>query len=214
MRKVVWLAVLLMASGFSFNLFAQEEPSFDLFYGNKDFGGAVLGYEQFLTHFGQVESVNFNYLTRSKRSEHAEVWPNYYGVSLEGAWAGGDKYDFPGKGVADYNAYWLMIWISGRLYANDNKTLRPYFDLAGGLGEGQLRAKGDEDEVDIDWTSINIVGLKTGAGVEIMLTKKYGLDLGLSVNGRVGTIGSFFEKSDLALAGAQLNLGLSRWTEK
>ena len=172
------------------------------------------GYEYFLTSRGQLETVNFNYLTKSKRAEHAQTWPNYFGVSMEFAYGGGNDYHFPGKdrGKADYDTYWFALWLQERLYAQDTKKVRPYFNLAGGMGEGQIIAKGDD--FDLGWTSLNLVRLKVGTGAEFMLSPKLGLDVGVDVNGTFGSIGSFFNQSDLAILGAEATIGISKWTEK
>ena len=193
---------------------AQEEPNLDMFYGSKDFGGAKIGYEYFLSSRGQIDTVNFNYLTKSKRAEHAETWVNYFGVSLEFAYGGGDNYHFPGKdrGTGNYDAYWFLLWLNERLYLQDTKKVRPYFDLAAGLGEGEIFAKGSN--FDTDWTSLNLIRLKVGTGAEIMLSPKLGLDVGVDVNGSLGSMNSLFTQSDLTLVGAEATIGISSWTEK
>jgi len=214
MRKLIAGAVLMGAALISMQALAQE-PSLDMFYGSKDFGGAEIGYEYFLNRSGSALAFDFNYLTRSKRSEHAEHWPNYYGVSLELAYLNGYDYHFSGKGTADFDAWWLMLYIAGRIYSQDTKAVRPYFDLAFGLGQGSITVNGsDEDELDINWGNLTVLRLDAGTGLEIMLSRNYALDLGISVDGSFGAIQGLDNSADLGLLGAQAKIGLSRWSEK
>jgi hypothetical protein len=214
MRKLIAEAVLLGCALISMQALAQE-PSLDMFYGSKDFGGGKIGYEYFLNRAGSLTAIDFNYLTRSKRSEHAEYWSNYYGVSLELAYLNGYDYHFADKGTADFGAWWLMLYIADRIYVKDSKTVRPYFDIAGGLGQGSITVEGsEEDELDISGGNLTVLRLDAGTGLEIMLGKNYALDLGISIDGTIGAMQSLFDSADLGLVGAQAKVGLSRWSEK
>lgn len=214
MKKYLWAVFAVAVFLFSAEVRAQEDPNLDMFYGKKDLGGARIGAEYFLNENVFAGFADFYYLTKSKKSNHAEKWPYYYGVALEGAYAQGKDYHFTGKGESDFNAWWGLLWIEGRIFTQDTGRVRPYFDVGGGIGAGQVIADGPV-ELDLDFTkTLNMFRLKAGTGVEIMLSDKYSLDLGVAADGTIGYMGSFFSSSNLTLAGVQATVGISRWSEK
>jgi hypothetical protein len=215
MKKFFFAVFLVSAFLFCSELWAQQEPNLDMFYGKKDTGGAKFGGEYCLTNTNvYLGFADFYYLTKGKKSNYTDKWPYYYGVELEGAYAQGKDYHFAGKGDADFNAWWGLLWIDGRLYANDSSKVRPYVDAAVGIGTGQIYATGPKSSVlDFD-KSLNLVRLKGGAGVAFMLSDKYSLDVGVGADGTIAYLGTMFSNSNITLAGVQATVGISRWNER
>jgi len=215
MKKAVarlWVAFFVLMP---LTVLAQEEQATDIFYGNKDFKGVSGGYNYLLTSPGYVGSAEFYYLTRSKKSDQAKLWQNYYGVSLEFAYAQGTDFEFE-AGEGDFDAWWGFLWIADRIYYQDDARVRPYVDFGAGLGIGQFTAQGTEqgNEFEIDWRSLDLVQLRLGVGAEFMLADNYALDLGVSGIGMAGYGARLLDVTDLEFAGAQAHIGISKWSEK
>ncbi len=208
----LWVAVLILLP---MTVLSQEDQGFDAFYGAKDFKGFSVGYNYLATTPGYVGSAEFYYLTRSKKSDQAKFWQNYYGVSLEGAYAQGDDFEFD-QGRADFDAWWGFLWITDRIYYQDTGNVRPYFDFGVGMGTGQFAAKGTEagNEFEVDWRSLDLVQLRLGAGMEMMLANNYALDLGVSAVGLAGYSARLLDVADLEYAGVPARIGISKWSEK
>jgi hypothetical protein len=215
MKKYFITAIAVTAVLVSMRSFGQDQaPNLDMFYGKKDLGGAKLGGSYCLTSPVVTGFADFYYLTKSKKSAHTENWPYYYGVDLEGAYAQGDNYHFPGKGNADFNAFWGLLWVDGRLYSKDTGSVRPYFDWAAGIGTGQIYGKGPKGAATDFDKSLNLFKLRGGAGVSFMISDKYSLDVGVDADGALAYIGDFFGASNMTLGGVQASVGFSKWTER
>ena len=100
----------------------------------------------------------------------------------------------------------------GVIFTDDEKPVRGYFDFGSGLGIGEYKAEGED--FDQGWSRLDVVQLRAGAGVQIILGSGWALELGAEVNGILGMGGGFLDRSDLALAGAQAGISLHRWKEK
>ena len=213
MKKYLRAVLMVSAFLFSAEVWAQE-TNLDMFYGKKDVGGAKFGAEYSVTNNVYAGFADFYFLTKSKRSNYTDKWPSYFGVELEGAYAQGKDYHFAGKGNADFDAWWGLLWIDGRIYSQDTGKVRPYFETGVGIGTGQLYANGPKgSSLDFD-KSLNLLRLKGGAGVAFMLSDKYSLDVGVGADGTVAYIGDMFGSSNLTMAGVQATVGISRWGEK
>lgn len=210
---------MLVALIFGYNYaVAQEKEGFEPFYGKKDFGGISGAGNILLTTPGYVGSMEFYYLTRSRKSDQATNWQNYYGVSLEFAYAQGSDFEFE-DGEGDFDAWWMSLWIADRIFVQDSAKVRPYLDFGAGIGWGQFDAEGEKDDeedemFEIDWRSMDLIQLRLGLGAEFMLDEKWALDLGVSGVGMAGLGGGLFDPSDLEFAGIQAHLGICRWSER
>jgi len=215
MRRWFLCGALALGVIFAGNASAQAEPSLDQFYGNKSLGGGNFRYDYFPGVAGRAESGNLYYLTKSKRSADADTWPLYYGVSLEFTSAHGHDYDFPTKGEADFYAWWGLLWVQGRVYEQDIRRARPYFDFGGGLGSGEIATMGPEDdESNLNWSALTVVRFKAGTGVELMLSKGFALDLGVAVNETLGATANIPRRANLNLVSGEFKIGVSRWQER
>jgi|GEM_PF-1801429 opacity protein-like surface antigen len=215
---IVIVGMLVLMILWSVCVRAQEDDGFEAFYGKKDFAGVSAGYNYLLTTPGYVGSAEFFYLTQSKKSAQAKNWQNYYGVSLEFAYAQGTDFEFD-DGKGDFDAWWMHLWISDRIYQQDYKKVRPYIDFGAGVGWGQFKGEGnkedDEDAIfEIDWRSMDMVQARVGVGAEFMLDDKWALDLGVSGVGMAGLGKGLQDQADLEFAGAQAHIGISKWTER
>ena len=209
-KRKSWMIGLFLFL-FSFPGFSQEEPSLEKFYGNKDLKGGNLGYDFLLNNKGGVSSLELFYLTQAKKSAYAQRWLYYYGVSVEGANGEGEDYQFSGRGEGDFSAWWIGIWINGRIFYQDTSKLRPYFDFGGGLGIGEIKAEGEDFE--IGWTRLNLLLLRAGLGAELMLNQNWSLDLGIGAKALAGMMGGILESADLVFSGVEFKIGISQWSE-
>ncbi len=206
-KKIFWLGLILFLG---FRAWSQE-PGFEVFYGEKDFKGARFTYDYFLNQSGDEIALELFYLTKSKKSAGVSRYPYYYGISLEFAQARGYDYPFE-EGKGDFASWWLFLWIQGRIFTDDEKPVRGYFDFGSGLGIGEYAVKGED--FDQEWSRLDVVQLRAGAGVQFILGSGWALELGAEVNGILGMGGGFLDRSDLALVGAQAGISLLRWKEK
>ena len=206
-KKFIWLGLVGILG---FRAWAQE-PELDIFYGEKDFRGARITYDYFLNQSGDELALELFYLTKSKKSAQAKRFPYYYGIGLEFAQARGFDYPFE-EGKGDFASWWLFLWIQGRIFTDDEKSVRGYFDFGSGLGIGEYAVKGEDFER--GWSWLDVVQLRAGGGVQFILGAGWALELGAEVNGILGMGGGFLDRSDLALVGAEAGLSLLRWKEK
>ncbi len=209
MRKTILILGLLLIP--AFGALAQEADAFDIFYGPRDLKGGAAGYDYLLNADGFIGTFELYYLTQSKKSAQAKYWPLYYGVSLEGAWGDGSNYRLDREDV-DFNSWWIFLWIDGKIFYQDRGKVRPYIDVAAGLGTGQFTAQGENTE--IDWRELELGQVRLGTGIEFMLDDQYALDLGVEATGMIGLSGGVLEATDMVLGGAQAKIGISKWSEK
>jgi len=196
---------------FSFPGFSQEEPSLERFYGNKDLKGGELSYDFLLNNKGGVSSLELFYLTQAKKSAYARRWFYYYGVSVEGANALGEDYQFSGMGEGDFSAWWIGLWINGRIFYQDTSKVRPYLEYGGGFGIGEMRAEGEDFK--IDWGRLNLLQLRAGIGAELMLNQSWSLDLGVGAKALAGMMGGILESADIVFSAVEFKIGISQWSE-